>query len=231
MRYSEFRPTQFDHHIDLDDRENWLVLPASINRDTEDPVTLSNWRVAIAELENESVKHEIHRFGHWGHGWFEIIIVHPEHSTFVENMESALADYAVLDEDDLCEVEHEKWCEDYQSFWRSEIIDGLKKTFADYIDYIETPNDDVFDAWLFDHISNESIYPEFTNEGSRIDIDRLVNSISDQILIDLILRGTITLDFIDSFCEDEFNKNYAEEFAAACLRQSESYGQARLFER
>lgn len=95
MKYSEFRPTQFDQHIDLDDRENWLVLPVAINRDTEDPIPLSNWRVAISELKQENIKHEIHRFGHWGPGWFEIIIVHPKHAAFVDDddMESALADF------------------------------------------------------------------------------------------------------------------------------------------
>ena len=33
--YSEFRPSAFDSHIELEDRENWIVLPLAQTRDSD----------------------------------------------------------------------------------------------------------------------------------------------------------------------------------------------------
>ena len=46
---------------------------------------------------------QIHRFGHWGPGWFEIIIVNPENKKVMEaamDIETWLAGYPILDEQD-----------------------------------------------------------------------------------------------------------------------------------
>ena len=108
MFYKDFAPTQFDPAgKGLPDRQDWLVLPLSITRDTEDPLTLSNWEVALRELGGESETVEVHRFGHWGPGWFEIILVHPDRETEVEEIEGSLENYPILDEDHFSEKEWE----------------------------------------------------------------------------------------------------------------------------
>jgi hypothetical protein len=67
-------------------------------------------------LGDESETVEVHRFGHWGPGWFEIIIVDPSDSERVEiatDIENRLEDYPILDETDFSERE---WNEK-QEYW------------------------------------------------------------------------------------------------------------------
>jgi hypothetical protein len=109
IRYGKFKPTAFDHHVEVDDRENWLVVPCAHNRDSE-PLEESNFRSYLKALGDESKNVEVHRFGHWGPGWFEIIIINPDDPKIVaiaESIEAALADYPVVDEDDFSELENE----------------------------------------------------------------------------------------------------------------------------
>jgi hypothetical protein len=110
--YSSFRPTGFDSHIEInrddeESREDWLVVPVSHNRDSE-CFAESNFAVALEMLGGESETVEVHRFSHWGPGWFELILVKPD--TLAEaiayEIEGKLADYPLLDEDDCSEREH-----------------------------------------------------------------------------------------------------------------------------
>jgi len=78
--YCKFRPTQLDSHIPLEDREDWLVAPLIVTRDTEDKRVLNNWdrtRGKLKILDPKGEAHEVHRFRHWGPGWYEIILVKP----------------------------------------------------------------------------------------------------------------------------------------------------------
>lgn len=106
-RYKDFAPTGFDRKgLGLPDRQDWFVTPVSRTRDS-DILTHSNWCSFLKMLENDD-NYEIHRFGHWGPGWFEIILVRPgspEHQTAWE-VECALADYPVLDEWLFSEMEN-----------------------------------------------------------------------------------------------------------------------------
>jgi len=81
QRYCEFRPTNFDcHGLGLPERQDWLVVPVGHGRDS-DTLAESNWAVAKQRLDNldpHCLDHEIHRFGHWANGWFEIILVRPD---------------------------------------------------------------------------------------------------------------------------------------------------------
>jgi hypothetical protein len=104
--YSKFSPTQFDPHQYLEDREDWLVAPASRTRDSG-VLTESNWEAQLAALDHVRAEYEIHRWGHWGPGWFEIVLVHPDHSEVVESLEYALEDYPVLDDSDYSNREQE----------------------------------------------------------------------------------------------------------------------------
>jgi hypothetical protein len=104
--YKDWAPTAFDSKGSmLDDRQEWFVVPVMQTRDS-DAMSESNFAVALrilgGEIEGEV---EVHRFGHWGPGWFEIIIAHPRRGGEVDEIEASLADYPVLDDSDFSERE------------------------------------------------------------------------------------------------------------------------------
>lgn len=105
--YSKFRPTQFDPQgLALPDNQEWLTVPCGRNRDS-DALTRSNFRCALEMLGGEGDDVEIHRFGHWANGWFEIILVKPDTSAakIAFEIEDSLENYPVLDEEDFSEEE------------------------------------------------------------------------------------------------------------------------------
>jgi hypothetical protein len=119
--YSQFRPTAFDSRgICLPEKQAWLVAPCSVNRDS-DVLTRSNWQCQLRALGGESETVEVHRFGHWGPGWFEIVIIDPAATDKVkiaEEIEAALEGYPVIDEQHFSELEMEEanrvWCSCYR---------------------------------------------------------------------------------------------------------------------
>ncbi len=109
--YAEFRPSQFDAQgLGLPERQGWYVAPCSHTRDS-DVLEESNWHVMLESLGGEADTVEVHRFGHWGPGWFEIVLVSPASPekvlTAMREIEIALADYPVLDECDFNRREDE----------------------------------------------------------------------------------------------------------------------------
>jgi len=187
--YSEFRPTGFDNHIEVEDQEDWLVAPVSRNRDNEDdPTVWSNWKVVTDELEKldpEEEYYQIHSFNHWGPGWFEIILVNPESQDivdFLEEVENALSDYPLLNESLCSEKEWENVQNDWQWNGCSEFNRSIERYALDNApddEYIsiggifetdlyrlfETVNDlDYDDTWeLFELLGGEW---EYLNEGT-----------------------------------------------------------------
>jgi hypothetical protein len=112
-KYSDWAPSQFDTRgLGLPDRQDWFVLGYMQTRDSN-ALERSNFRVALRELTRMGVEHETHRFGHWGPGWIDIIIVHPEGLEKAETLEGG--DYPVLDDSDFSEAE----IEDEQREWDS----------------------------------------------------------------------------------------------------------------
>ena len=110
--YKAFRPTVFDPKgLGLAEQQEWLLLEAvSQNRDSK-PLEQSNFAAALFLLGGESDTVEVHRFGHWGPGWFEIILIDPaatDKIAIAQEIEAGLADYPVLDEEDLSRREHEE---------------------------------------------------------------------------------------------------------------------------
>ena len=120
--YGEFRPTAMDprglaaatmgHDEDDSDRSSWLVLPVSQTRDSG-ALSRSNFRVALRSLEAldpDGADHEVHRFGHWGPGWYEIILVRPETKAHIDawEIECSLSSYPVLSDEDYSELEWEE---------------------------------------------------------------------------------------------------------------------------
>jgi len=104
----------------LDDRQDWLVLPVSQTRDSGE-LDQSNFAQALELLGGESETVEVHRFGHWGSGWFEIIIVRPYSKAhpLALIIEERLADYPVLNEEDYSQREFDAASE----FWQGKTPD------------------------------------------------------------------------------------------------------------
>ncbi len=143
--YAEFSPTGFDAKgafLD-DDRQDWLVLPVSQTRDSG-PMAESNFQTALSIMGGESDTVEVHRFGHWGPGWFEIIIVDPKRRKEADEIESSLENYPVLDDMDLSERESEQATEDWDNYGRRDFEGAIQSNFEfseedeellDYINY------------------------------------------------------------------------------------------------
>lgn len=120
--YKVFRPTQFDSTgLGLTDQQTWLVAPVSQTRDSGS-LDRSNFDATLRELGGESETVQVHRFGHWGPGWFEIILIDPSDSARVkaaEEIENALSDYPVVDDSLYSEYETdecaETWAKCYDS--------------------------------------------------------------------------------------------------------------------
>ncbi len=135
QRYGDWSPTAFDSNIDID-RENWLVMPVMQTRDSC-PLDQSNFAIFLKELGGESETVEVHRFGHWGPGWFEIIIVDPEDMSAMSiayECAGALEYYPVLDDQDLSDrelaLEVESWgnwaCREF-----SRVCEGTLEAYGD----------------------------------------------------------------------------------------------------
>ena len=85
--------------------DNFLIL-MSRSRDS-DVLSESNWDRALKELGGESESVRIDRIGHWACGWYELLSV-DENSELIYKafeIEAALEDYPVLDDEDFSERE------------------------------------------------------------------------------------------------------------------------------
>jgi hypothetical protein len=87
----------------------WLVAPVGLNRDSK-ALERSNWAVVTADIHSVPCSHadtEIHRFGHWACGWFEIMLIRPgtPAADCAEAWENALSDYPVASDEHYSELE------------------------------------------------------------------------------------------------------------------------------
>jgi hypothetical protein len=62
---------------------------------------------AFGEAGSDGESYEIHRFGHWACGWFEVILVKPgtKVALLAEDFEARLQDYPILSDEHFSEVE------------------------------------------------------------------------------------------------------------------------------
>jgi len=118
-RYRDWAPTTFDARGlalcsgDEDDRGDWYVVPVIRTRDSGPPEE-SNFSAALGIMGGESETVEVHRFGHWACGWFEVILAAPERLVDAFTVAKRLDDHPVLDEDDLCRREWDAAAETWQ---------------------------------------------------------------------------------------------------------------------
>lgn len=129
--YSQFQPTGFDcRGLGLSEQQAWLVAPVSQTRDSE-PLSRSNFECFLKALGGESEDVQVHRFGHWGSGWFEIVLINPDKPELVklaEDMENSLDDYPVLDEEDFSQKESDEANEVWRKCYRpKERIEYIRK--------------------------------------------------------------------------------------------------------
>lgn len=202
--YSKFRPTAFDSAgICLPDRQDWLVLDVSRNRDSG-PLAESNFDTALNMLGGESDSVEVHRFGHWGPGWFELILIKPgtDQVKTGEEIESSLEDYPVLDDEDHSRREYEEYCESWDSWGRCDYVEQItKELFSQYADGVseEFPDSEIEDAVseldseAIDALRDaaaEKVNWEYQSEdsGVRINIRGLVEKTDYDRLADLAIE-------------------------------------------
>jgi hypothetical protein len=180
QRYSEYQPTGFDPKgLALDDKQDWLVLPCGRNRDSGVRQE-SNFHCALAMLGGESWSGdggnvEVHRFGHWACGWFEIIIVRPDtkEAKEAESIECALADYPVLDDSDVSDREHEAEWEAWGAWGARDMRRHLREGYPGTEGrWSAVPVDVLFSA--YHNASDENgVYVEHSDEGPDFDFEGL----------------------------------------------------------
>lgn len=105
------------------DLSEWCQGPGR-SRDSE-ILAESNFEAALERLGGEQPGEvEVHRFGHWGCGWFETIMVNPRNLKAIRELKAiyvALEHYPVLDDSEYSEREYE---------YQSNFADGAKTDLA-----------------------------------------------------------------------------------------------------
>ena len=128
MIYKNFAPTSFDSAgAFLPERQDWLVAPVGQTRDSG-VLSQSNFAVALSILGDESETVEVHRFDHWGPGWFEIILVHPSRAAEVEEIEDRLENYAVLDDEDYSRRDWEEACNTWEFYGLRDRVEVCRRS-------------------------------------------------------------------------------------------------------
>ena len=127
--YKAYAPTSYDHSGGfLPDRQDWLVAPVVQTRDSE-VLDRSNFVSFLAAIGGESDTVEVHQFGHWGPGWYEIILIRQwSLASFTANeIALALEDYPVVDEQAYSDLEYEETCEYWDNMGLSERVETCQR--------------------------------------------------------------------------------------------------------
>jgi len=171
--YKTHRPTGFDRAgAFLDDRQEWLVAPVSRTRDTG-PLEESNFQAFLDGLGGESDSVEVHRFGHWGPGWYEIIIIDPKAEDIValaQEMEDSLENYPVLDDEELFKLEQAAEQESWESWGRKDFESDLqRKVVSDWNGTSEHGYKPEDIDYNFDLLTEEDIDCLWSNAADKAD--------------------------------------------------------------
>lgn len=106
------------------------VGPVSRHRDSE-PLDESNFRVILRHLRTIDQRVAAERFGHWGVGWTEEIVIPLDNPAVIQGVEawvSALQDYPVANEEDYAQLEADQAAD---SAFLDDNDDGLDAARAD----------------------------------------------------------------------------------------------------
>ena len=170
--YAEYRPTGFDRagaFLD-DDRQSWLVVPVMQTRDSG-VLERANFEAAMEMLSGASETIEKHRFGHWGPGWYELILAHPSRSEEVHAIEDALDDYPVLDEELLSKYEIDVEDQCWELWGANDLQESIEAKFSEEI---EATHDELYALMIkFDENGTQH-----SDEGPIFPVDNVVKKIS-----------------------------------------------------
>lgn len=120
-RYKDFHPSVFDRHIHVEEIENFAIV-AFRSRDSN-ILEECNFTEILKSLGGESEQVQVHRFGHWGCGWFEQILVHPDLDEKAAEVVCALANYPVWDEEAYSEA---CWAAAYEQWEQMRMRDKIE---------------------------------------------------------------------------------------------------------
>lgn len=146
-RWADWAPTQFDKPGYMaGDQGDWLIAPCSVTRDSG-PLERSNWETLQADLRRVDVSEEtweIHRFGHWGPGWFEIIVLKPgsKAADVAQETYECLQNDPVLDENDFIDKQYECFDESWDMWLERDCMDDVGK---------HLPTEELQEEWEDDH--------------------------------------------------------------------------------
>lgn len=116
--YRDFQPTGFDARGIGADEHSIGTFGVLLSRSRDSgPLELSNFTVALESLGGESDSVQVHRFGHWACGWFELLLVDPADETRfadAQAMHDCLQDYPVLSDEHYSNVCYEMAAEQWQ---------------------------------------------------------------------------------------------------------------------
>ena len=104
-------PTAFDsaaNYAGSDLSYLWQA-PVGLTRDA-DTLATSNWEVVTESILKASQHDEtdIHRFGHWACGWYELLLIHPDDTAALQAADQwacTLSDYPVADDEHHSELQ------------------------------------------------------------------------------------------------------------------------------
>lgn len=165
---------QWDHPTGFDSSRNfsgdsdhlhdrYFVAPVSTSRDA-DILTRSNWDVVTDEIlkvarHNDT---EIHRFGHWGCGWYEQLLIHKSDTEALKVAEEwccTLADYPVASDVHYSELQREEAAEYWERMdikERLKVLENTVNRWAYNVSIFVTRRDELpcdYDGSLFDYLT------------------------------------------------------------------------------
>lgn len=111
------------------DFSSFLTVPVSRTRDSG-PLDESNFEEALRLLGGESDTVQIHRFGHWACGWYELLLVDPSDAAAVrigEDIERRLENYPILNEEDYSQRETDEAQDRWDSMGLSHRIEVCQR--------------------------------------------------------------------------------------------------------
>lgn len=175
--YAQHRPTQFDcRGLGLPDRQGWLVHPISQTRDSGAP-DRSNFAVLCRELERVDPAgndHEVHRFGHWVPGWYEIVIVRPDTAAAREAEGLTTDDYPILDERHLSNVEQQDEHAAWDAYAARDLRRALRAEYPHAPDRWDIIPNEILASAYYAASDAADVYVEHTDEGPSFDFERVI---------------------------------------------------------
>jgi hypothetical protein len=163
--YKNWKPTQHDSAgLGCEEQQDWFVLPVMRTRDSG-PFDQSNFAVALERLGGESDTCQVHRFSHWGPGWFEIILLHPDREAEGQAIEDALDSYPILDEMDLGVRESDCAWESWLAYGAADFVRELARVYElneDTVSWLQGQHEAL---WSF-HSDHAPITYESEDDGA-----------------------------------------------------------------